>query len=1140
MHLQVDFSSPVMSYTHHYKVGGHLPVDSPSYVTREADHELYRALRDGELCYVLNARQMGKTSLRVRVQNRLVREGFQCAAIDLTSIGSQDITPNQWYAGIMQHLVNGFQLPIQLRTWLRERDDLPPVGRLNELIESVLLKVIEAPIVVFIDEIDTLRSLPFRADDFLAFIRACDRFERLTFALIGVETPAELIQNPDCIPFNIGRPIDLNGFRLEEAKPLAKGLLGAVKDPELALEAILGWSGGQPFLTQKICQLVVKQAVIPPVEDTCTWIDHVVQKNLINNWEAKDEPPHLNVIRDRLLRPEERPGPVLRFYKRILEQGSVPVDNGYEQLRLKMAGLIVKQDGQLHVHNRLYKTVFDLTWVQQALAKLQADFIHVVDQQEQKLLSMLSLMEGQGFDYILNQILRSIVVRLGEMLSVDCVTILFIDQSRNEMWSIVAKNGTFLYPKIHILHNEKFHEHISDIKPWLTEKDSTTASNSEPDYIVHDELFLPLMIQEQMAVAFIHLANKIQPSRQSAPLLKDRLDPNGFTFIDKQQLKEYERPICRVLERCRYCYQLTQRLQASEALNEATSSISQSSLNSDEIIQKVMEAAKKLMNADRSTLWLLDQDKNQLWTRTDALKEQRLKVGQGYAGQVAATKKPLNIPFDLYQHPDSGTSYEMDQTTGYRTCSMLCMPVFGPQGDLLGVTQLINRRRLGDFPEYDPSSWPAPPECFQASFDTDSQQHMEAFNAQVGVALHAKQVSSLKDQTSSYAKSVVSRTLDLLNRVMDTQGFDEILDVTLRSITLKLSQEINADRATIFLLDEEYQEFWSIIAESDSEKNFLEIRVPMDRGIVAEVASCKTLVNIPYDFYDDPRSAFAKQEDAKNNYRTYTLLALPLVNPHRKLVAVVQFINKLKLTSNLTQPLQDRIDLQGFTEADIAKITADSAVIQLVLESFCAYHKTARGQRVAAALMTATRSLEKGRVNPAELLNRIIDAAKDLMDADRGTLWLLDSGHQRLWTHLPMENETFQRVEVPVGKGFAGEVAATGKGLNILFDLYDHPNSAHAQAVDRRSGYRTYSLLCLPIFNADGDLIGVTQLVNKRKVGRAADASAPPQQKRERRYTSFDDSDRKCLHIFNNQVGTILQNAELLSTMQQQETMLQG
>ena len=382
---------------------------------------------------------------------------------------------------------------------------------------------------------------------------------------------------------------------------------------------------------------------------------------------------------------------------------------------------------------------------------------------------------------------------------------------------------------------------------------------------------------------------------------------------------------------------------------------------------------------------------------------------------------------------------------------------------------------------------------------------------------------------------VVNQTLGMLDNILDSQGFDAILNEMLQSITLKTGELLNADRSTIFLLDEEKNELWAIVAKDENGKN-LELRFPAHVGIAGEVATEKKVVNIPYDFYNDPRSANAKKVEETTGYRSYTMLAMPLINEETgELVAVVQLINKLKPNHEDYGTLEAQIDKAGFTQEDEQVFREFAPSIRLILESSKSFYAATQRQRAATALMNAVNALSKSSLDLEDTLKSVMDQAQELMNADRITLWLIDEDKDELWTKVLIAG-TMKELRIPRTAGFAGIVAESGEPLLIPFDVYDDPRAETSKETDKKTGYRTSSMLCMPVFNADKKLIGVTQLINKKRQGEFPPYNpedwphAPEQWK-----ASFNRKDQEFMKAFNIQAGVALQNAKLFAEVKQQE-----
>ncbi len=348
-----------------YVLGGTLTRDAPSYVQRQADGDLFSTLNSGQFCYVLTSRQMGKSSLMVRTAVRLRVDGTKVVVIDLTALG-QNLTAGQWYMGLLGRMGSQLDLEDELEDFWEKNRALGPLQRWMKAIRQVVLVKVTAPLVIFIDEIDATRSLPFSTDEFFAGIRELynERSEtrelnRLTFCLLGVATPSDLIQDTRTTPFNIGQRIDLTDFTESEAGILARGLNRPGGLGDKLLQRILYWTGGHPYLTQRLCQAVGED----PTVEAPSGVDRVCNDIFLST-KARERDDNLLFVRDRMLRSAVDAIALLTLYSQILRGSRVQDDPAHPLISvLHLSGVVRAENGHLKVRNRIYQRVFNKDFV---------------------------------------------------------------------------------------------------------------------------------------------------------------------------------------------------------------------------------------------------------------------------------------------------------------------------------------------------------------------------------------------------------------------------------------------------------------------------------------------------------------------------------------------------------------------------------------------------------------------------------------------------------------------------------------------------------------------------------------------------------------------------------------------------------
>lgn len=326
------------------------------------------------------------------------------------------------------------------------------------------------------------------------------------------------------------------------------------------------------------------------------------------------------------------------------------------------------------------------------------------------------------------------------------------------------------------------------------------------------------------------------------------------------------------------------------------------------------------------------------------------------------------------------------------------------------------------------------------------------------------------------------QTLDDFLNMSDILSLRVGIEDLIERIVHMASRVMKADRASLFLVDSIAGELWSKVAEGETNR---EIRFPIDAGVAGWVARHRETVNIE-DAYEDDR--FNSAVDRRTGYRTRSILCGPVVNMEGELIGVIQVINKHEGV---------------FREKDEAFFRVFSNQIAISLENFFMSQKIMTSYEKMAVLLDVVTSVSR-ILNLETLIMQIVAKISLILHAERTSLFLIDKERGELWSRVAQGMDVAE-IRFPVTEGIAGHVATTGEVLNIV-DAYEDPRF-HSK-IDDETGFRTKTILCMPLINREGRIVGVTEVINKRN-------------------GAFDGEDEDLLRALSSQLVVALENAQL-------------
>ena len=343
--------------------------------------------------------------------------------------------------------------------------------------------------------------------------------------------------------------------------------------------------------------------------------------------------------------------------------------------------------------------------------------------------------------------------------------------------------------------------------------------------------------------------------------------------------------------------------------------------------------------------------------------------------------------------------------------------------------------------------------------------------------------TTLQKRTYEQRMAQAEMLLDVSRKVAAIDSLDEVLGVLMEMSTY----ELGAERSSLFLNDQQSGELYTRFAQGNFQR---EIRIINDSGIAGSVFQSGR-GRIIHDAYKD--KSFNSSVDERTGYTTRNMICVPIKTVKNEIIGVAQVLNKKK---------------GRFTKEDLGLLEAITTQASIALQSTQFVEKMIKTREKEMEFLDVVSDVTS-EIDLDTMLAKVMHEATRMLQADRSTLFLSDEKTNELFSRIAM-GDSIGEIRLPNHLGIAGTVFTSGKTVNIPYayaDLRFNP------AFDKKTGYFTRSILCVPIINKDGKTIGVVQTLNKR--------GGP-----------FTEEDEQRLKAFTGQVAIGLENAKLFDDTQ--------